>query len=572
MKTKLFIAIISLCLVGALGLVACKKDKGNDGDAPKTFTVRWVDYDGTGIAFTENVPAGTTPVFTGKEPSRSGYVFDGWDPAPAPITADATYTAKYSQIDTEVTATEFAAAMSFEGNFTAEFALFGIDCSFYQLDDGSIEYIQPGEDGGVFIAVKREDGNFDYSATEFFDDGGYPLFGKMVIATKDDVEERKSRAFMPKTYLPQVKYSDLTYDSDKGEYNASILNDDDVLMKINLRFEDNQLVNATISAEGGKIETTFSDYGKTVLPDAERLYSKSRGGIVNVTDDEGYWDYANVTLPSTKAGDKFNIYLNVNVGDLPDGYDLLKDKMYLQAALLRDYVDDKDKDVTEEYTDDYLSMKLEGLYNSSIDPFPTYGFGETTSVTKDGNFLDAFLTQFDDNNKAVGKGVYSLLLTVTLKKDLKEGDNYVAFSAKYNKAVTIAITANGDNGYDDEEEIALGSTAKGEVFEFDLTATFAPPADYDPTTDRFCIDVELVDEGDVYYSEDEYKVTITYGDRDITEYLTSAYKYRGRLTQSADSTESLPAGTYDVHIKVELVDDLSADKTYKLSVTISCYE
>ncbi len=590
MKRKLFVAVISLLvlvlLVGTLGLVACKDKKGDEepspstddtpktsDDTPKTYTVEWVDYDGTGIAFTKDVPAGTTPVFGGKTPTRTGYVFEGWDPTPAPITADTTYTAVYSQIDYEVSETEFAATMSFAGNFTAEFALFGIDCSLYQLADGSFEFIQPGKDGGVAIAVKREDGNFDYSGTSFFDAGGYPLFGEMGIITKAEADETKSRVFMPGVYLPQVKYSDLTYDSAKGEYNALIVNDDDVTMNINLRFEDNRLVNATISAEGGKIEITFSDYGKTVLPDAERLYSKSRGGVVDVTDEEGYWGSATITLPSTKAGDKFNIYLNVNVGDLPDGYNLLKDKMYLQTGLLRDFVNDKDKNDTEEYTDDYVSLSLEGLYNLSIDPLPTYGFGGTTSVTKDGNLLEAFLTQYgEDQDKMVEKGVYNLLLTVTLKKDLKEGDNYVIFSAKYNKAISIAITADKDNGYDDEKNISLGSTSKGEVFEFDLIATFDPPANYDPSSDRFCIDVALFDKGDVYYSDDEFKVTMTYNGRELQEYLTSAYKYRGRLTKSADSTESLPAGTYEVHIKVELVKDLPADNTFKLGVAISCYE
>ena len=538
----------------------------------RTYTVKWVDYDGTGITFLTDVPAGTTPTFTGKEPSRTGYVFEGWTPTPGAITADTTYTATYRQIDTEVTADEFAAAMSFAGNFTAEWTGpgFDFDTSMYQLDDGSFEYIQPGEDGDVVIAVKREDGNFDYSDISFFDGGGYPLFGEMETITKAEAVEIKSKAFKPGVYLSQVKFGDLKYDSDKGEYNASIVNDDDVLMKFNLKFVDNQLVNATISAEGASVVVTFSDHGKTVLPDVERLYSKSRGGIVNVTDENGYWDSAFITLPSTKAGDKFNIYLKVNVGDLPDGYNLLKDKMSLRAGLLRDFIDDKDK---KEYTDDYVSLSLEGLYNSSIDPFPTYGFGGTTSVTKDGNLLEAFLTQYgEDKDKVVEKGVYSLLLQVTLKKDLKDGDNYVAFSAKYNKAAVIAITADKDNGYDDEKDISLGSTSKGEVFEFDLVATFAPPADYDPTMDRFCIDVELFDQGNVYYGDDYFKVTMTYDGRELQEYLTSSYKYRGRLTKSADSTESLPAGTYEVHIKVELVDDLPADEKYTLSTTISCYE
>ena len=70
------------------------------------YTVTWVNYDGTELEVDENVTSGTTPSYDGAEPTRSddaacAYTFAGWDPEPAPVTKDVTYTATFEAKDHE---------------------------------------------------------------------------------------------------------------------------------------------------------------------------------------------------------------------------------------------------------------------------------------------------------------------------------------------------------------------------------------------------------------------------------------------------------------------------------------
>ncbi len=541
-----------------------------EDETPKTFTVEWVDYDGTGIAFTKDVPAGTTPVFSGKTPTRKGYVFEGWEPTPAPISADTTYTAVYSQLDFEVTAVEYAVALAFAGNFTAEFSLFSDSLTFYQLDDGSYELIGKIHDVfSAYLALKRDDGDFDCSVTSAFDSDGNAYFPGSEVYTAKEAEASKLNYFLIGLYLPQVKYTDLTYDADKGEYGGAIKLDGEN-MYVTVKFENKRLVKASMIGEGAKLDCVFSNYGTTVLPDEESFRAGVRGCALNVTDEEDYMDLKYLELPSGKAGDELKFDLFVNVGDLPEGFDSTKDKISVGALAGREYVDDQDKEQDEEYTDDYLDLEIAVFQPSAFD-LANYWFDNRSGyVTKHGNGLQANLCNYGYLD-AVGKGTYRLVLTVTLKKDLKEGQNYVAVASELKKALAVSLTADQDSGYDADATVPLAISKKGESIQFDLTAVFEVPADYDPTNDHFVVDVELVDEDDVYYSDDEYKVTMTYADRDITEYLTSAYKYRGRLTQAEGSFVSLPAGTYVVNITVELNADLP-DKDFNLIVAINIYE
>ena len=69
--------------------------------APKTYTIRWCNYDGT-VLETDTVTEGETPVYSGSTPTRAEddlytYTFAGWDKAITAAAADATYTATYAQ-------------------------------------------------------------------------------------------------------------------------------------------------------------------------------------------------------------------------------------------------------------------------------------------------------------------------------------------------------------------------------------------------------------------------------------------------------------------------------------------
>ena len=66
-----------------------------------SYTVTWVDYDGTVLEKDEGVPYGDTPSYDSATPSRPSdlyyvYTFTGWTPEVEPVTGDAVYTATYT--------------------------------------------------------------------------------------------------------------------------------------------------------------------------------------------------------------------------------------------------------------------------------------------------------------------------------------------------------------------------------------------------------------------------------------------------------------------------------------------
>ena len=68
---------------------------------PQTYTITWVNYDGTTLATTQ-VAEGEMPEYTGATPVREAdseytYTFAGWEPEVVAATDDATYTATYDE-------------------------------------------------------------------------------------------------------------------------------------------------------------------------------------------------------------------------------------------------------------------------------------------------------------------------------------------------------------------------------------------------------------------------------------------------------------------------------------------
>lgn len=69
----------------------------------RTFTVTWVDWNGTELERDEKVAEGSTPSYDGETPTRAEtediiYTFTGWSPELSPVTKDITYEAVYSRL------------------------------------------------------------------------------------------------------------------------------------------------------------------------------------------------------------------------------------------------------------------------------------------------------------------------------------------------------------------------------------------------------------------------------------------------------------------------------------------
>ena len=75
-----------------------------------TYTVTWVNWDGTELEVDEDVPYGETPSYDGEEPTKEGdaqysYNFIGWDPEISEVEGDITYTAVFEAVVNTYTVT-----------------------------------------------------------------------------------------------------------------------------------------------------------------------------------------------------------------------------------------------------------------------------------------------------------------------------------------------------------------------------------------------------------------------------------------------------------------------------------
>lgn len=75
----------------------------------ETYTVKWLDFDGTVLEIDENVTKGSMPAFGGVTPTRKQdkykYTFTGWSPSLKPVTGNQEYVAQYDSHEETYTIT-----------------------------------------------------------------------------------------------------------------------------------------------------------------------------------------------------------------------------------------------------------------------------------------------------------------------------------------------------------------------------------------------------------------------------------------------------------------------------------
>ena len=76
----------------------------------KTYTVTWVNWNGTVLETDTDVEYNSDPSYDGEKPTRAAdaqysYKFAGWNPAVSPVTGDVTYKAQFEAVTNKYTVT-----------------------------------------------------------------------------------------------------------------------------------------------------------------------------------------------------------------------------------------------------------------------------------------------------------------------------------------------------------------------------------------------------------------------------------------------------------------------------------
>ena len=100
-----------------------------------SYTITWLNYDGTTLETDENVDYGDDPSYNGSTPTKAStashtYAFNAWSPTPSSVTGDATYTATFTE-----TARSYSVAVTLtDSKATQESGTTGADAATYGTD------------------------------------------------------------------------------------------------------------------------------------------------------------------------------------------------------------------------------------------------------------------------------------------------------------------------------------------------------------------------------------------------------------------------------------------------------
>jgi hypothetical protein len=129
--------------------------------APETYTIRFLNYDGTELQVLTDVAEGTMPVYTGATPTRPDdnqytYTFSGWSPTIVAATANATYTAQFTATEKQpITICEDATWLQTGGSDLGEMSTNNTEVWMYNPQYGAVGKKQGGGTGWLLTPSKN---------------------------------------------------------------------------------------------------------------------------------------------------------------------------------------------------------------------------------------------------------------------------------------------------------------------------------------------------------------------------------------------------------------------------------
>ena len=255
-------------------------DAGDPPAGETSYTIKWVDYDGTELAST-SVKENAMPSYPNALPTRADsgykyYTFKEWSPALSVATGNTTYTATYNEIDAEMTESFNGIASILSNNlpsFTLTFTDENETSTLYfkswnnyavEIEDVSYEVYNIKGTAGNHYAIYRGTGddrnNLDWCLYETRD--------SLLITQSLTLD--KGHGFYADYFwasLYDSKYAEYTYNSTTHQYDRSVTykgNSETFSVKV----ENGALKQFSMTRSGSTaLVQTFSNVGNTNLPD-----------------------------------------------------------------------------------------------------------------------------------------------------------------------------------------------------------------------------------------------------------------------------------------------------------------
>ena len=161
-----------------------------------TYTVTWLNWDGSTLETDQDVAYGTTPTYDGATPTRTdatyAYEFTGWSPAVSSVTGDVTYTAQFEQV---------AELLPYEINASGEITKYTgtateveIPSTYSLLEDGTV--------------ISGTDHTITGIAGGSYSDGAFANSSITSITLPSTIEKIGAYAFYKCTSLTSVTFGD----------------------------------------------------------------------------------------------------------------------------------------------------------------------------------------------------------------------------------------------------------------------------------------------------------------------------------------------------------------------------